>query len=75
MNSKSTNFLAIYMCGWVFLILVATNCMGYRWRWAYSAHKKTLSNAFKDPPTQGCGGVGSLAIHHPTGILTELIPF
>jgi hypothetical protein len=59
--------------GWVFLIL--QRIAWVRWRWAYSAHKKALSNAFKDPPTQGCGGVGSLAIHHPTGILTELIPF
>ncbi|KAF5940505.1 hypothetical protein HYC85_021672 [Camellia sinensis] len=35
---------------------------------------KALSKACKDPPTKGCGGVGSLAIHHPTGILTAFIP-
>lgn len=41
----------------------------------YFAHLKALSNAAKDPPTYGLGGVGSLAIHHPTGILTAFNPF
>lgn len=36
---------------------------------------KALSNAAKDPPMYGLGGVGSLAIHHPTGILTAFNPF
>lgn len=41
----------------------------------YCAHVKALSKAFKEPPTKGFGGVGSLAIHHPTGILTAFRPF
>lgn len=36
---------------------------------------KALSNASNDPPTKGLGGFGSLAIHHPTGILTAFKPF
>lgn len=41
----------------------------------YSAHEKALSKVSKEPPTKGHGGVGSLAIHHPTGILTAFRPF
>lgn len=41
----------------------------------YCAQEKALSNAFNDPATKGLGGFGSLAIHHPTGILTALSPF
>ena len=41
----------------------------------YSAHVNALSKAFREPPTNGAGGLGSLAIHHPTGILTALSPF
>jgi hypothetical protein len=44
-------------------------------RWvAYSAHVKALSRAFREPPTNGFGGCGSLAIHHPTGIRTAFNP-
>ena len=41
----------------------------------YCAQMKALSNAANDPPTKGLGGFGSLAIHHPTGILTAFKPF
>jgi len=44
-------------------------------KWSYSAHVKALSSISKDPPTNGFGGVGSSAIHHPTGILTPFKPF
>lgn len=40
----------------------------------YSAHLKALSRAWREPPTYGAGGLGSLAIHHPTGILTAVSP-
>lgn len=40
----------------------------------YCAHENALSRASKDPPIKGGGGLGSEAIHHPTGILTVFIP-
>lgn len=40
----------------------------------YCAQVKALSNACSEPPTKGFGGVGSYAIHHPTGILTAFKP-
>lgn len=40
----------------------------------YSAQRNALSRAWRDPPTKGRGGCGSLAIHHPTGILTAVSP-
>ena len=40
----------------------------------YCAHENARSRAAKDPPTNGEGGYGSCVIHHPTGILTVLIP-
>lgn len=45
-----------------------------RGRVSYSAHVKALSNAWREPPAKGFGGFGSLAIHHPTGILTAFNP-
>ena len=40
----------------------------------YSAQLNALSKAWRDPPTKGSGGSGSLAIHHPTGTLTAFSP-
>lgn len=40
----------------------------------YCAHENALSRAAKVPPIKGAGGLGSCAIHHPTGILTAFIP-
>lgn len=47
---------------------------GKTFSWSYTAHKKALSSACKEPPTKGQGGEGSLAIHHPTGILAAFSP-
>lgn len=40
----------------------------------YCAQVNALSRASKLPPMKGAGGLGSKAIHQPTGILTVLIP-
>ena len=40
----------------------------------YSAQRNALSKARRDPPTNGRGGRGSLAIHYPSGILTAFSP-
>jgi hypothetical protein len=45
------------------------------WHDSYFAHVKALSKACREPPTNGFGGVGSCAIHHPTGILTAFRQF
>jgi hypothetical protein len=42
--------------------------------YTYSAQLNALSKAWREPPTKGSGGLGSLAIHHPTGILTAFSP-
>lgn len=56
-------------------------CLYLKERWGraedwvtYSAHVKALSSACREPPTNGFGGFGSLAIHHPTGIRTAFKP-
>ena len=41
----------------------------------YRAHENALSRASKLPSMKGAGGLGSKAIHQPTGILTVFIPF
>ncbi|PON65305.1 hypothetical protein PanWU01x14_118220 [Parasponia andersonii] len=52
-----------------------TNNIIYEFRLAsYCAQVKALSRICEESPTKGLGGVGSNAIHHPTGILTAVIP-